>query len=782
MKVIETSRRRFLQSSVVLTVYATTSSALTFVPDSVTQPTTSTKDIAKIPFLCNMCRNKCAGIGRVENNILTKIDPNPLFPKSRNMICPKGNAGIQALYDEDRLKYPLIRIGKRGDGKYKKVTWNEAYEYIKDKLVKILEKEKDNRSTIAYCNGEGFNKDEYIKFFGNKLGSANFLDEGSICLNTKLGATVLTIGDVGEMDVDGSDYVVIVGANRYESLITPDSVDMIKKQSKRKLVVLDPRVTVTALKADEYLPIHPGTDLALCLAMTYVALKDELYDKEFVKRYFKDFDKYKEHILKENYTPKWAESKTHIPAKKIEKLAKEFFRAKNPLFYLGRRSVWAKNDFQLRRAMVLLNALAGSVNRKGGIILGKQIKLPPEEVNSPLYANAKERFDLDGIVYGSNKGGSWLNFRDKVVNNKAPYSVRAMFIRKHNLMMNMPNIQKTKKMLDMMDLVVVLDTMPTDTAIMADVILPECTYLEREDMVVSFNKLEPSLALRNQVVKPLYESRSMQDILKGLGEKLSKPLFEVSKKFDEDLQDSIKDVGEKKAFEDGGYDLAELYKKDISQRNKELIIKNFGKEAYESLKQNGVWYPHMKEYHKEIFNNFYQYYPEDKRFYTVDREFKVNCYLKKLKDNGFDPMPSWRDEYDFKVAKNKFRFITGRYVIFTQSATTNNVMLRDLMKTNHAWINNKKAQKLGIKSGDMVEIKSSIGKVKLKAYCTNKIHPGCIWFAHGFDSKSDSMTNSFHNGANDNQIIEDKFEKIYGCATMHETDVEVSLIKKAKNG
>ena len=777
MKVIEVSRRRFLQGSVALCVYATSSSALTFLPDSITQSTSKfAEDIRVTPFLCNMCRNKCAGFARVEEEIVTKIDPNPLFPKSRNMICPKGNAGIQALYDKDRLKYPLIRVGDRGSGQYKKVTWDEAYEYIKNKLVKILDEEKDNRSTIAYCNGEGFNKDELISFFGGKLGSSNFLDEGSICLNTKLGATVLTIGDVGEMDVAGSDFVVIVGANRFESLITPDSVDLIKTD--KKIVVLDPRATVTALKADEYLPINPGTDLAICLAMSYVAIKENLYDREFVKKYFEDFDKYQKHILDSKYTPKWAESKTKVPAKKIEKLAKEFFSAKRPLFYLGRRSVWSKSDFQLRRTMVLLNALAGSINRKGGIIFGKPIKISYdyEELNTPIYENAKERFDLDGIVYGSNKGGSWLNFREKILSGKAPYPIRAMFIRKHNLMQNMPNVKKTQQLLKKMDLVVVMDTMPTDTAIMADVILPECTYLEREDLVVSFGKLEPSLALRQRVLKPMYHTKTMQDILKGLGKKLNKPLFEISKKHDKELQESIKELGEEKAFVEGGYDLSELYKKDISERNKELIVKNFGKKAYKSLKEKGVWYPYMEKYHKEKFNNFYEYYPEDKKHYTVDKKFKVKCYLKKLKDKGYEPMPTWKDEYDFKVEKGKFRFLTGRYVMFTQSATTNNIMLRDLMATNHLWINDKKAKELKIKLGDMVEVKSSIGKVRVKAYPTNKIHPEVVWFAHGFNSQSYHMKNSCDKGANDNQIIEDRFEKIYGCATMHHTDVEIRKV------
>jgi len=770
MEIIELSRRKFLQGSVALSIYAT--SSLAKLPQITTK--TDTKKAKDIPYLCNMCRNKCAGFARVEGKSVTKLNPNQFFPKSRNMLCPKGNAGINALYDKDRLKYPLIRIGKRGAGKYRRVTWDEAYEYIKESLVKILDEQKDNRSTIAYCNGEGFNKDEYIKFFGDKLGSSNFLDEGSICLNTKLGATLLTIGDIGEPDIAGSDFVIISGANRFESLITPDSIDLIK--NRQKLVVLDPRCTVTALKADEYLPINVGTDLAFCLAMTYIAIKDELYNKEFVQKYFQDFDKYQEHILKSKYTAKWAESKTHIPAKKIEQITKEFFGAKRPLYYLGRRSVWSKSDFQFRRAMVLLNALAGSINREGGIIFGKPIKLPQEEINTPMYANAGGRFDLDGIVYGSNKGGSWLNFREKVLDKTAPYPVKAIFIRKHNLMQNMPNITKTKKMLEMMDLVVVMDTLPCDTALMADVILPECTYLEREDMVVSFNRLEPSLAMRNQVIKPLYESRSMQDILKGLGEKLTKPLFEISKKYDEDLQDSIKELGEKKAFVEGGYDLAELYKKDISIRNRELIEKNFGKEAYKSLKTRGVWYPNMDKYHKEIFNNSYEYYPKEKRYYSIKRDFKVNCYLKKLSDNGFDAMPSWRDEYDFQVPKDKFRMITGRYVSDTQTASTNNIILRELMQTNHIWINSQIAKNLGIKLGDKVEVSSSIGKVRILAYPTNKIAPSVVWFAHGYGVNSNELTNAFGNGASDNMIIEDKFEKIYGCATMHHTDVTIRRV------
>ena len=782
MKIVEVSRRRFLQGSVALTVFASSSEGASL-PASVTTRTGTGKS-AKIPYLCNMCRNKCAGFARVEEGVVTKLDPNPYFPKSRNMLCPKGNAGIQALYDPDRLKYPLIRIGERGDGRYRRVSWEEAYEAIAKGterfggLCRIIDEERDNRATIAYCNGEGFNKDEFIKFFGDKMGSPNFLDEGSICLNTKLGATVLTIGDTGEPDVAGSDFLIICGANRFESLITPDSIDLMRDRGK-KLVLIDPRFTTTAAKADRYFMIHPGTDLALCLAMSYVALKERLYDEKFVKERFDDFEKYEKHILGSSYTPQWAESKTSIPAKEIERLARDFFSARRPLFYLGRRSVWALNDFQLRRAMVLLNALAGSIDRKGGIVLSEPLELAEEEINSPIYANAKERFDLDGLVYGSSKGGSWLNFRKKVLDGSAPYRVRALFVRKHNLMQNMPEISKTEEMLRKMDLVVLMDTMPSDTALMADVILPECTYLEREDLAVSFDRIEPSIALRKRVVEPLYESRTMQEILGGLGRRLSRELFAISAKYDEDLQESIEELGEKRAYSEGGYDLAELYRKDISQRNRDMINASFGKEAYDSLMRIGVWYPGIERYHKELGNGVCEYYPEEKRRYSSGREFRVKCYLEKLREEGYDPMPAWRDEYDFRVAEGRFRLITGRYVMFTQSATTNNAMLRDLQKSNRVWINHKAAKRLGIERGDIVEIRSPVGSVRIEAEPTNRIAEGVVWFAHGFGVRNDALHYAYGNGASDNALIEEKMEKIYGCAAMHHTDVE---IRKVKNG
>ena len=808
---VEISRRKFLQGSVALTILGGVASTTSlFSSENKTQ--LEKIKFKKIPTLCEMCVNKCAAIAKVHNGVIKKLDPNPLFPKSKNMLCPRGVAGVYAVYDPDRLKYPLIRVGKRGEGKFKRATWDEAYEAIlngtKDfkGLAQILDEQKDNRSTIGYCAGEGMAEHTYKSFLADKLGSTNFVNHASICLQTVVSAYALTIGSYGQADLQNARYVIMAGANRAEAIVTPDTMDIFQRTRSRgvKLICVDPRFTNTAAQADEWLSIKVGTDLAFVLALTYVAIKEGLYNKEYVKENVNGFKEYQKHILESNYTPYWAEKITGIKADKIIQIARDFMAAApRAVYYQGRRTAWSRQDFQLRRAQAIFGALGGGIDTKGGIVFGKKLPLGTHEVNAHMYANAQGRIETDVAAIVGN-AGSWIGWRNKIIEKKSSYPIKAMFTYKQNPMLSVPNIAKTKQMFEMMDLVVTIDTMPSDTVMMSDVILPECSYLEREDPVKSFGGLEPSIALRQKVIDPLYESKPVFEILKGLSKKLSKPLWEITKKYDEDVQDELEDRSEEEVYSEDGFDLTDMFEHSQEQINEHMVVSKYGKKAYEILKEKGVFYPDMQQYFKQISANKFVHYPENKKYYTVTRDGfnsdvyteacvdekelatlkeklktqsgKVECNLKFLTRKGIDAMPTWRDDVYKKIPNGKFVFITGRHAQFTQNSTQNNAMLLDLVKENYLWINQDQADNLNIKHGDLVSVTSSIGTINIKAYPTNKIRKDTLFYVHGFGASSSGMTLAHRNGASDNIIIEDVIEPIFGSAAMHETFVTVKKV------
>ncbi len=757
---------------------------------------TGTGEAKDVATLCEMCVNKCAALARVENGVVTKLNPNPMFPKSKNMLCARGNAGLQALYDPDRLKFPMIRIGEKGEGKFKRVTWDEAYSAIlngTDKfpgLSKILEEEEDNRSSMLFCAGEGMAEHTFKQFY-QAFGSANWLNHASICLQTVASGYGVTLGSYPQADLENAEYVIMAGANRAEAIVTPDTMDLFKRTKGRgaKMICVDPRFTNTAAKADKWLAIKPGTDLAFVLALTYVTITEELENKAYIEANFNNYDVYKESVLTNKYTPEWAEPITGIKAKDIYTIARDFAAAApRAVYYPGRRSTFAKNDFQLRRAMAIFQAMHGAIDCEGGLIFGSKIPLAPHEGLQPLYDKAQARaivkstdskgkqgYDDCAVVSG---GGSWIGWRNRYLEDKMPYKVRGMFCYKHNPMMNMPNSAKTAEMLKKMELVVTIDTMPSDTVMYADVVLPECTYLERTDPVKTFGGVEPSIAVRNKVIDPMFETKPVMEIMNGLTTKISKPLFEISKKYDEELQDLISEDGEEEAYAE--FDLTLPFLHSQEELNHHAVSKYSG--AAEKLHHDGVFYPNQETYYKQTAANKFQYYPEKKKFYStkggkpVTASGKVECVIASFAAKGVDTMPVWRDEYVFSVPAGKFKLLTGRHAQFTQSGTSNNAMLRDLMPENFIWINKRVAAEKGIKFADMIEVSSSVGATRLKAYPTEKIAPDQVFFIHGFGEESESLTWAYKNGGNDNAIIEDIIEPVYGAAAMHETNVEIRKV------
>src|SRR5260370_23880697 len=249
----------------------------------------------EVATTCELCPNKCSAIAVVRDGLIRKLNPNAETPTSRGMLCARGNAGLLQVYDPNRLKQPLIRAGARGEGKWRTASWEEVFDYTAKKLSAI--KEKYGPQGVLWSSTEAF-AEVFFKNLGLAFGSPNIVRHPTLCLSSVNLAYSLTYGTVPSFDLLNANYVILAGANRFESFITPDTMDLIDSTMNRKtrLICLDPRFTVTASKADEWYPIKPGSDMAFCLAMLHVIISDRRHDKEVVANYFHGFDQLAEHV------------------------------------------------------------------------------------------------------------------------------------------------------------------------------------------------------------------------------------------------------------------------------------------------------------------------------------------------------------------------------------------------------------------------------------------------------------------------------------------------------
>jgi len=676
--------------------------------------------------VCGNCVNKCGIKARIEDGRLVKLDPNPHFPKSRSMLCAKGQAGVQVLYDKDRLKHPLIRTGPRGSGEYRQASWEEALDYTAENFQKI--KEKYGAGGVLFSSTEGL-QEHFFSEFCQAFGSPNHVRHSSLCLASGNTGFFSVFGVVPAFDVANTRYMIFSGANRLESFITPDTIDLVNvlEEKKAKLVYLDPRFTVTASKADEWLPIKPGTDLAFYLAIINVLISEDLYDSEFVEKYTTGFDQVVEAVT--GYTPEWAEGECEIPAGRIRDIAREFaYYAPRAFIYKGRRTSWNTNDTLMRQAMAIANALVGSWDCPGGLVPKQSIRkgelelevwppIPDQDCIVPM----EEKHPL-----ANPEDGAYVDFREKILRDE-PYPVRGFFVYKQNPMHSLPDRARTRKMIEKMEFVAVIDIMPTDTAWLADVILPESTYLERLDPLIGFQDPYPFLAVRNPVVERVHDTIPNFDIMKGLAGRLGFPEF-----FDFTIEEMRR---------------VQLLPFDLHP---------------DDMVPTGIWTDRRK---REYGNTLKEGY----RFRTPSG--KIELASQRLSRRGYRPVPEYIPPDE--IPKGQFRLLVGKNAYFTHAANQNNPWLHELMPDNGVWINSRPASERGISDGDMVRVKSPVGEVTARALVTEKIRPDCVHIPHGFDHLSPAMSRVYGKGACDSDLIISREDKITGNAALHETFVSV---------
>jgi len=675
---------------------------------------------------CDMCFNKCGLIARVEGGVVKKLDPNPKSLKSRGMLCARGNAGVKQLYDPDRLKYPLLRKGQRGEGKWQRLSWDQALDHAAEQMANIGQ--QYTRCGFLFMAGTDM-QSTFVHRLAEVYGSYNVISHESNCLLSRNRAFLDTFGVVPTPDIIHCKYVIMPGANRFEALVTPDSIDlMTAMQNGCKLVVLDPRYTKTAALADEWFAIKPGTDMAFFLAIAHVLVSENLYDQKFVAEKTHGFDELRAHVQK--YTPEWAAKETEIPARDIRRLARALAAAAPAaMVYPGRRSSDYTDSTQIRRSYAIVNALLGNWDKAGGLILPKKIKTGSLSYDAPFYEdNPEDRVDAGRARMMFDEEGSFKHTRDAVIEGQ-PYPVKGWFTYKTNPMQTGANRQKTIEMINKLDFMMTADITMSDTAWMADLVLPAPSYLERQDPVSAFlaSSSCSGVLTRDPIVPAMFESKPVFWIVKELARRL--------------------DLGEYFDFTIEDFRQAQLKKLP---------------EVAKTLKEDGVY---------NIVGHSHGIH-EGKPFKT--RSKKIELFSSRYAENGIDPMPIYRPPKS--VPQNHFRIVVGRNAYITQSASTNNTLLWELERENFLWIHPDPAQQLGIRHGDPVEVKSPAGMGRLKARVTEATRPDTVYMDTGYGVISKGLSKIYGKGACIAEVLEDHADEISGNMAMHETIVSVRKV------
>jgi thiosulfate reductase / polysulfide reductase chain A len=673
-----------------------------------------------VPTLCEMCVWRCGLLAKVKDGRVVKLEGNPDHPHSKGKLCPRGQAGLMNTYDPDRVLTPLIRVGNRGEGKFRQASWEEALDLVAKNMLDI--KNKYGPEAMVFSSTHNLSQVQFENLL-QAYGSPNYGTQRSLCFNAMIVANLMTFG----MEEPGRDYsqlkyIILTGRNLAEAISNSETGDLIHAIDRgAKAVYLDPRFTKTAAKATEWLPIRPGTDLAFHLALLNVIITEGLYDSSFVNQYTVGFPDLASSIVQ--FTPEWAAGITEIRADTIRRIAREFAAAAPyALAHNGWRTSNFVNSFQTERAIAILNALVGNWgttlfpagSEDGG--LGK----PPQ----PAYPRVSA-LRLDGVPWKYPfvplKIGVFQQIRDSIL-SEDPYAAHGWFISRQNPVLSLPDRQKTLQAFAKMDFVVTVDIIMNDTSWFSDVVLPEASYLERYDpLSIAGDKA----FVRQPVIEPQGEGRSALWIYKELGNRLGISDFFQYKDEEDYLSQQLAPLG---------VSLAEVCQK-----------------GYAELPAG-----------------------EGDLFKWSTPSGKIELRSDSLANSGFASVPGWEEPPVPKA--EQFYLLTGKGARQTQFATQNNVLLHKYDEEPELWMNTQAAKAHGLENGDLVEVTSDVGTIYVKLLVTEAIRPDCVYMQPGFGHLSMALGTAYGLGASDSDLHVTYTDPISGGQALSQTFV---VVKKA---
>src|SRR5665647_1915260 len=597
-------------------------------------------DLKRTPTYCEVCFWKCAGwVYKTSEGKIWKITGNDEDQHCNGRFCPRGTGGVGMYYDEDRLKTPLIRVEERGKQVFREATWDEALEVIAGKMKDISAK-YGAESMALFTHGSGSG---YFTTLLKAYGSANIAEPSyAQCRGPRDEAFFATFGEEvyspEVTDIRDTKCLVLIGSHIGENMHNGQVQEMSDAiDNGATIITVDPRFSTAAGKSKFWLPIKPATDMALLLAWIHEIIYNEWYDKKYVEKYTSGFEYLKEHV--KNMTPEWAYGITTIDPTVIRETAREMANAAPAVIvHPGRHVTWYGDDTQRIRAVAILNALLGSWGRRGGFFRAETAILP--EPPHPPYPAPKRHWKTEFP--------DLYKLADTVLSNgvcaatvpdpSRNWKFRGWIVNGSNLIETLPDQANTLKAIDALDLLVVIDTMPMEITGYADVVLPECTYLERYDDIRAVPHRKPQIALRMPAAEPAYNTKPAFWMARELAKRLGVIEYFPFETIEEQLDWQLKQLGT----------------------------------SLEEMEKVGV-----KTLDRPADNLFFA--PgEDVEFYTGSG--KIELYSGLIEEAGYDPIPKYTKHEE--PPEGYYRLNYGRAPMHTFGRTSNNPNLTDLMDEN----------------------------------------------------------------------------------------------------
>ncbi len=656
----------------------------------------SDPDVKVYKSACRMCHGGCGALVQVKGGKVVKISGDPDSPLSKGQMCPKGMASLEHLYNPNRLKYPLKRAGERGEGKWERISWDEALDTIAANITAI--KERYGVESIALGTGTGRHHFRHVCRFAHALGTPNWCEPGlAQCFIPRIHASFMTYGGFPVCDYYGDVNPACVMVWGHNPIVSGSDGEIqfrakacIKKGT--KLIVVDPRRTKLAEQAEIWLQLRPGTDDALALSMLNVIISEEIYDKAFVENWTFGFNRLAERV--QQYPPEWAAKITEIPADTIRAAARLFAETKPATMEWGVALEHTPNCLQTVRAVALLPGITGNIDVPGGWILGTGVIRDVPNLKENLTEEAvQKRLGVDEfrILAGVKSlfPSAHIPAVFRAMRTGEPYPIKAFLVFGNNSLVSYANSKEIHASLKNLDFMAVMDIYMTPTAEMADIVLPAATWLELDEVVglpfIAFNYV-----LAQQKIVTVGEARPDEEVFIDLARRLNLPVG----------TDSLEDV----------YN-AQLAKLGIT---------------FQQLKEKG-WATLPFKYRKY----------ESKGFRTISK--KVELYSTIMEKQGYDPLPYYQEPPESPISKpellDQYPLILttgGRSQYFFHSEYRQIPSLRQKDPDPIVEIHPQLAAERGIQDGDWVWIETRRGKIKQKAKVTDGIKPNVVNVQHGW--------------------------------------------------